>query len=108
MTARRIEGAKVAARVREDVAQGVQELVAQGGPVPGLATVLVGDDPASRVYVSRKHEATEAAGMRSFHHELPADTPQDELEALVERLNADPDVHGILVQSPLPAPLDEP
>jgi methylenetetrahydrofolate dehydrogenase (NADP+)/methenyltetrahydrofolate cyclohydrolase len=69
--------------------------------------VLVGADPASQVYVRNKHAATEAAGMRGFHHELPADTPQAELDALIEQLNADPDVHGILIQSPLPAGLDE-
>ena len=107
MTASIIDGAAASERVRAEVAEGVRELVAAGGPVPGLATVLVGSDPASQVYVRNKHAATEKAGMRGFHHELPADAPQAELDALIERLNADPAVHGILVQSPLPQGLDE-
>jgi methylenetetrahydrofolate dehydrogenase (NADP+) / methenyltetrahydrofolate cyclohydrolase len=107
MTAAIIDGAAVSSRVRDDVAAGVAELVARGGPVPGLATVLVGSDPASQVYVRNKNTATEKAGMRSFHHELAATTPQAELDALIDRLNEDPAVHGILIQSPLPAGLDE-
>jgi methylenetetrahydrofolate dehydrogenase (NADP+)/methenyltetrahydrofolate cyclohydrolase len=107
MTAAIIDGAAVSARVREEVAAGVAELRAAGGPVPGLATVLVGSDPASQVYVRNKNQATEQAGMRSFHHELPATTPQVELDDLIARLNDDRDVHGILVQSPLPDGLDE-
>jgi methylenetetrahydrofolate dehydrogenase (NADP+)/methenyltetrahydrofolate cyclohydrolase len=102
-----IDGTAAAAAVREEVAAGVRELVGAGGPVPGLATVLVGEDPASQVYVRRKREATAAAGMRSFDHTLEASIRQDELDALVLDLNADPSVHGILVQSPLPAGLDE-
>jgi methylenetetrahydrofolate dehydrogenase (NADP+) / methenyltetrahydrofolate cyclohydrolase len=89
------------------VAAGVAALVAAGGPQPGLATVLVGSDPASQVYVRNKNQATEKAGMRSFHHELPASTPQAELDALIAHLNDDRGVHGILVQSPLPEGLDE-
>jgi methylenetetrahydrofolate dehydrogenase (NADP+)/methenyltetrahydrofolate cyclohydrolase len=69
--------------------------------------VLVGTDPGSQIYVRRKNEQTAEAGMQSFHHELPATTPQAELDALIDRLNADPAVHGILVQSPLPGDLDE-
>jgi methylenetetrahydrofolate dehydrogenase (NADP+) / methenyltetrahydrofolate cyclohydrolase len=107
MTAAIIDGAAVSSRVREDVAAGVAELVARGGPVPGLATVLVGSDPASQVYVRNKNQATEKAGMRSFHHELPATTPQAELDELIGGLNDDPAVHGILIQSPLPGGLDE-
>src|ERR1700709_2003905 len=107
MPAALIDAAAVSARVRDEVAAGVAELIAAGGPVPGLATVLVGADPASQVYVRNKHTATEAAGMRSFHHELPASTPPGEPDALIGRPNADPDVHGILVQSPLPDGLDE-
>jgi methylenetetrahydrofolate dehydrogenase (NADP+)/methenyltetrahydrofolate cyclohydrolase len=102
-----IDGTAAAATVREEVAAGVRELVAAGGPVPGLATVLVGEDPASQVYVRRKREATAAAGMRSFDHTLDAAISQDELDAVIRELNADPAVHGILVQSPLPAGLDE-
>jgi methylenetetrahydrofolate dehydrogenase (NADP+)/methenyltetrahydrofolate cyclohydrolase len=107
MTAAIIDGAAVSARVRDEVAAGVADLVRAGGPVPGLATVLVGSDPASHVYVRNKNQATEKAGMRSFHTELGADTQQPELDELIERLNADPQVHGILVQSPLPEGLDE-
>jgi methylenetetrahydrofolate dehydrogenase (NADP+)/methenyltetrahydrofolate cyclohydrolase len=107
MTAAIIDGAAVSSRVREEVAAGVADLVARGGPVPGLATVLVGSDPASQVYVRNKNQATEKAGMRSFHHELPATTPQAELDELIGGLNDDPAVHGILIQSPLPAGLDE-
>jgi methylenetetrahydrofolate dehydrogenase (NADP+)/methenyltetrahydrofolate cyclohydrolase len=107
MTAAIIDGARISARVREDVAAGVAALVAAGGPQPGLATVLVGSDPASQVYVRNKNQATEKAGMRSFHHELPASTPQAELDALIAHLNDDRGVHGILVQSPLPEGLDE-
>src|SRR5207253_1633047 len=102
-----IDGAAAAVAVREQVAAGVRELVAAGGSVPGLATVLVGEDPASQVYVRRKRAATAAAGMRSVDHTLDADIGQDELDGLVRDLNADPAVHGILVQSPLPAGLDE-
>jgi methylenetetrahydrofolate dehydrogenase (NADP+)/methenyltetrahydrofolate cyclohydrolase len=107
VTATIISGRDLAAQVRSEVATGVQELVASGGPVPGLATVLVGSDPASQVYVRMKNEQTEQVGMRSLHFELPADLPQDELDALIRRLNGDPSVHGILVQSPLPGDLDE-
>ena len=107
MAAAIIDGAAVSTRVRADVAAGVADLIADGGPQPGLATVLVGQDPASQVYVRNKNQATEKAGMRSFHVELPADTPPDELDDLIRRLNADDDVHGILIQSPLPGGLDE-
>jgi methylenetetrahydrofolate dehydrogenase (NADP+)/methenyltetrahydrofolate cyclohydrolase len=107
MSAQILDGAAVARSVRERVAEDVRELIAAGGPQPGLATVLVGADPASQIYVRRKKEQTAEAGMRSFHHELPASTPQAELDALIDELNADAAVHGILVQSPLPDGLDE-
>jgi methylenetetrahydrofolate dehydrogenase (NADP+)/methenyltetrahydrofolate cyclohydrolase len=107
MSAQILDGAAVARSVRERVAEGVRELVASGGPQPGLATVLVGTDPGSQIYVRLKNKQTAEAGMRSFHHELPATTPQAELDALIDSLNADPAVHGILVQSPLPGDLDE-
>jgi methylenetetrahydrofolate dehydrogenase (NADP+)/methenyltetrahydrofolate cyclohydrolase len=107
VTATLISGRDLAAQVRSEVATGVQELVASGGPVPGLATVLVGSDPASQVYVRMKNEQTEQVGMRSLHFELPADLRQSELDALIRRLDDDPGVHGILVQSPLPGDLDE-
>jgi methylenetetrahydrofolate dehydrogenase (NADP+)/methenyltetrahydrofolate cyclohydrolase len=107
MSAQILDGAAVARSVRERVAAGVRELMASGGPQPGLATVLVGSDPGSQIYVRRKNEQTAEAGMQSFHHELPPTTPQAELDALIDQLNADPAVHGILVQSPLPGDLDE-
>jgi methylenetetrahydrofolate dehydrogenase (NADP+)/methenyltetrahydrofolate cyclohydrolase len=107
MSAQILDGAAVARSVRERVAEGVRELVASGGPQPGLATVLVGTDPGSQIYVRLKNKQTAEAGMRSFHHELAATTPQAELDALIDSLNADPAVHGILVQSPLPGDLDE-
>ncbi|TET99266.1 MAG: bifunctional methylenetetrahydrofolate dehydrogenase/methenyltetrahydrofolate cyclohydrolase FolD [Anaerolineales bacterium] len=107
MTAKIIDGKAIAAELREDVAKGVKELIAAGGTKPGLATVLVGDNPASHTYVRMKRKASAKAGIESFHHELPDDTSQEEVEKLVQMLNADPKVHGILVQLPLPAGLDE-
>jgi methylenetetrahydrofolate dehydrogenase (NADP+) / methenyltetrahydrofolate cyclohydrolase len=107
MGARVIDGKAVAAGVRERVAAGVEEFnQARGGDVPGLATVLVGDDPASHVYVSNKRKQTAEVGMRSFHHELGAGTPQDELLDLIGELNEDDTVDGILVQLPLPDQID--
>ena len=103
MPAKVIDGKAVAAEVRARVAQGVEEFAAaHGGGVPGLATVLVGDDPASHVYVSNKRKSTEEVGMRSVHHGLDATTSQADLLALVAALNADDEVDGILVQLPLP------
>jgi methylenetetrahydrofolate dehydrogenase (NADP+)/methenyltetrahydrofolate cyclohydrolase len=97
-----IDGRAVAARVREDVRAEVAALRSGGGPQPGLATVLVGDDPASHIYVRRKREACAEVGIASFHHELGADVSPHDVLALVEDLNMDPRVHGILVQLPLP------
>jgi methylenetetrahydrofolate dehydrogenase (NADP+)/methenyltetrahydrofolate cyclohydrolase len=102
VTARIIDGKAQAARLRARVGERVAELPRP----PGLAVVLVGEDPASAVYVRSKGKATEAAGMRGFEHRLPAETSQDDLLALVERLNADPAIDGILVQLPLPAHID--
>jgi len=107
MTARIIDGKGFAARLRERIAGHAAAFAASAGRKAGLAVVLVGEDPASQVYVGAKHKATVAAGMASFEHRLPADTAADALLALVERLNADPAVDGILVQLPLPAHLDE-
>jgi 5,10-methylene-tetrahydrofolate dehydrogenase/methenyl tetrahydrofolate cyclohydrolase len=107
MTAKIIDGKAIAAELREDVAKGVKELIAAGGTQPGLATVLVGDNPASHTYVRMKRKACAKAGIESFHHELPDDSSQEDVEKLVQSLNADPKVHGILVQLPLPAGLDE-
>ncbi len=101
-----IDGKAFAAKVREDVAAQVAALKA-GGVTPGLAVVLVGEDPASQVYVRNKGEQTLAAGMHSVTHRLAQDTPQDDLLALVARLNDDPEIHGILVQFPVPAHMDQ-
>lgn len=107
MTAQLIDGNAVAARVRAQVAAAVEARVAAGKPRPGLATVLVGENPASQVYVRNKRKACAEAGIDSFGNELPATATQAEVEALVARLNADPRVNGILVQLPLPDGLDE-
>ncbi len=101
-----IDGKAVADRVRARVAKEVERLRAAGDEPPGLATVLVGDDPASHIYVANKHKACAEAGITSIGHELPADTPQEDLIDLVRDLNSDPRVHGILVQLPLPAQVD--
>jgi methylenetetrahydrofolate dehydrogenase (NADP+) / methenyltetrahydrofolate cyclohydrolase len=106
MTARVIDGKAVAARVRAQVGEGVAEFTAQHGSQPGLATVLVGEDPASAVYVGGKQKATAEVGMRGFDHRLAADASRDEVVALIEQLNADPAVSGILCQLPVPAHLD--
>lgn len=105
VSARLIDGQSIAAEVRAEVAQGVAALVARGCR-PGLAVVLVGDDPASHVYVRNKAKQTLEVGMASFEHRLPPDTSQNDLLALVARMNADAAVHGILVQLPLPAHID--
>ena len=107
MTAEIIDGKAFAAGLRGRIAEEVQRLKAGHGLTPGLAVVLVGEDPASQVYVRSKEKTTTEAGMRSFAHRLPADVSQADLLALLDRLNADPAVHGILVQLPLPAHLDE-
>jgi methylenetetrahydrofolate dehydrogenase (NADP+)/methenyltetrahydrofolate cyclohydrolase len=106
MAARIIDGKAVAATVRERVAADVVTFEAERGRTPVLATVIVGDDPASEVYVAGKHRACEQVGIGSFHHGLPAETTEQELLALVEQLNADQDVDGILVQLPVPAQID--
>ncbi|MDM7458489.1 MAG: bifunctional methylenetetrahydrofolate dehydrogenase/methenyltetrahydrofolate cyclohydrolase FolD [Paracoccus sp. (in: a-proteobacteria)] len=106
MTAEIIDGKGFAARLRNRIAIEVQGLAARG-IIPGLAVVLVGEDPASQVYVRSKGKMTQQVGMASFQHRLSADTPQAELLALIGRLNADPAVNGILVQLPLPAQMDE-
>jgi methylenetetrahydrofolate dehydrogenase (NADP+)/methenyltetrahydrofolate cyclohydrolase len=105
MTATLIDGKAHAEALRARIARAVAGLTPRG-VVPGLAVVLVGEDPASQVYVRNKGRQTEEAGMRSLEHRLPADTRQDDLLALVARLNADPEVDGILVQLPLPSGLD--
>ncbi len=106
MSAKIIDGKAIAAEVRGRVAEEVAKLHADHGLTPGLAVVLVGEDPASQVYVRSKGKQTVEAGMESFEHRLPAETSEADLLALVAQLNADPKVHGILVQLPLPDHID--
>jgi methylenetetrahydrofolate dehydrogenase (NADP+) / methenyltetrahydrofolate cyclohydrolase len=107
MTAELLDGKAIAAEVREAVATEVAAMVAAGQPKPGLATVLVGENPASQVYVSSKQKACAQAGIESFGFKLPATASQDEVDGLVRELNQDERVNGILVQLPLPGGLDE-
>lgn len=107
MTASIIDGKAFAASVREDVAARVGQLKETSGITPGLAVVLVGEDPASQVYVRSKGKQTLEVGMNSFEHKLDAETSETDLLALIDSLNNDPAVHGILVQLPLPKHLDE-
>jgi len=107
MKAKLIDGKKISAKIREEVKNQVQARIQEGKSVPGLATVLVGEDPASHVYVRSKRRACEEAGINSIGHELPADVSQEKLEEVIRDLNANPEVHGILVQLPLPKGLDE-
>lgn len=102
-----LDGKVIAEQVRKQVAEGVAVRVAAGKPRPGLATVLVGDNPASQVYVSSKQKACAEVGIESFGHKLPATATQEEVESLVRSLNEDPRVNGILVQLPLPSHLIE-
>lgn len=105
--ARLIDGKQLSAQVLDEVATEVQQLKAEHDITPALAVVLVGDDPASQVYVRNKVLRAEEAGIRSIEHRLEADTDQQTLNAVVDQLNKDPEVHGILVQLPLPKQLDE-
>lgn len=107
MSAKIIDGKAIADEIRAEITKGVDELVASGGPRPGLATVLVGENPASQTYVRMKRKACAELGIESFGYELAADSSQEQVEKLVGELNADSKVHGILVQLPLPAGLDE-
>lgn len=107
MVATVIDGKAFAATVRGKVAEHVTRLKADHGIIPGLAVVLVGEDPASQVYVRSKGKMTVEVGMKSVEHKLDADTSEADLLALIDRLNTDPEIHGILVQLPLPKHLDE-
>ena len=107
MTAQIINGKELAASIKEEIKTRISERAARSLTIPGLATVLVGNDPASRTYVTNKIKTTAALGIRSFSYELPEDCTQEELEALIAKLNEDPEVHGILVQLPLPEQLSE-
>jgi methylenetetrahydrofolate dehydrogenase (NADP+) / methenyltetrahydrofolate cyclohydrolase len=102
MSAKIIDGKAIASDIRTEVARGVEKLKRERGVTPGLATVLVGDNPASHKYVSMKRKACAEAGILSFHHELPKSTSPEDVLALVRKLGADRSVHGILVQLPLP------
>jgi methylenetetrahydrofolate dehydrogenase (NADP+)/methenyltetrahydrofolate cyclohydrolase len=103
MSARIIDGKRISAEIRQDVRAGTDARAAKGLRRPGLAVVMVGEDPASAVYVRNKRRACEETGILSVAHDLPASTPEAELLALIDRLNADPAIDGILVQLPLPA-----
>ncbi|NMC20970.1 MAG: bifunctional methylenetetrahydrofolate dehydrogenase/methenyltetrahydrofolate cyclohydrolase FolD [Thermogutta sp.] len=107
MAAQIIDGKAIAQQVREEIRRKVADFTARYGLAPGLATVLVGEDAASISYVTAKNRTCKELGMESFHHPLPAETSQEELLALIERLNRDRRVHGILVQLPLPRHIDE-
>jgi methylenetetrahydrofolate dehydrogenase (NADP+)/methenyltetrahydrofolate cyclohydrolase len=106
MAAKIIDGKAVAARLREQVAVDAADFAREHGRPPGLATIMVGDDPASAVYVAGKHRASGEAGIASFDHRLPADATREQVAALIGRLNADPAVSGMIVQLPVPAHLD--
>nr|WP_298006574.1 bifunctional methylenetetrahydrofolate dehydrogenase/methenyltetrahydrofolate cyclohydrolase FolD [uncultured Anaerolinea sp.] len=107
MPAQILDGAAMAEKIRQQIAQEVAQRLAEGKPAPGLATVLVGENPASQVYVKSKHKACQQVGIRSMGYELPATASQQEVMDLVKHLNDDPAVNGILVQLPLPSGLDE-
>src|SRR5580704_16116141 len=106
MAAIKLDGEAVAAKVRADVAERAKRL-RDGGFIPGLGTILVGDDTPSARYVALKHADCAEVGIESFHHQLPEETTQDELEVVIAELNADKRVHSILLQIPLPKGLDE-
>jgi methylenetetrahydrofolate dehydrogenase (NADP+) / methenyltetrahydrofolate cyclohydrolase len=106
MTATLIDGKAIAAQVRAEVRDEVSAWVDGGGRRPGLATVLVGDDPASAIYVANKHKASAEAGIESFSYDLPADASQEQVMGLLDELNADPKVSGILLQLPTPEHID--
>ena len=107
MTAEIISGSEVAKQIREELKQEVAELKEKHNVVPGLVTVLVGEDPASQVYVGAKEKTSNALGFYSKRQDLPADTSEEELLARIEKLNKDPKIHGILVQLPLPKHINE-
>ncbi len=105
--ARLIDGKAFAAQLREDISHRVADFKNTHGVAPGLAVILVGSDPASQVYVRNKIRQTKETGMRSFNYQLPAETPESEVLSLIDRLNQSSEVHGILVQLPLPGHMDE-
>ena len=108
MTAQIISGTEIAKQIREELTQEIAELKEKHNLIPGLATVLVGEDPASQVYVGQKDKASQALGVYSERHDLSADTSEQGLLALIDKLNKDPKIHGILVQLPLPEHINVP
>ena len=107
MPAQIISGTEIARQIREELKQEIAELNEKHNLIPGLVTVLVGEDPASQVYVGAKEKTSKALGIYSERHDLPADTSEEKLLALIDRLNKDPKIHGILVQLPLPKHINE-
>ncbi len=107
MTAQIISGTEIAKQIREQLKQEIAELKEKHNLIPGLATVLVGEDPASQVYVKSKARTCDALGVYSERHDLPADTSEAELLTLIDKLNKDLKIHGILVQLPLPKHINE-
>ncbi len=107
VSAKRLDGRALSKRLQGEIQEEVARLRGEFGKAPGLAVILVGEDPASQIYVRRKHQACERAGIASTNHTLPAETSEDALVGLIEKLNKDADVNGILVQMPLPAHIDE-
>ncbi len=107
MTATIIDGKSLSQSIREDIKKQIADRVSRGLNPPGLATILVGDDPASQTYVRNKHRACEDVGIRNISYKLPTETTQEELDTLIKNLNNDPEVTGILLQLPLPKHLDE-
>lgn len=101
MPAKIISGNEIAKQIREELKQEIAELKEKHNLVPGLVTVLVGEDPASQVYVGQKEKTSQALGLYSERHDLPAQTSEEDLLALIDKLNKDPKIHGILVQLPL-------
>ena len=107
MPAQIISGTEIAKQIREELKQEIAELKEKHNLIPGLATILVGEDPASQVYVGAKVKTCEALGVHSERYDLPADTGEDKLLSLIDKLNKDPKIHGILVQLPLPKHINE-
>jgi len=107
MPAQLIDGKAIAAQIRSEIAGRISARTAAGNPAPGLAVIQVGADPASSIYVRNKRQACEQVGIESFNHDLPESTPQDELLTLIDDLNSNPAVNGILVQLPLPGHIDD-
>ncbi|MDI6829606.1 MAG: bifunctional 5,10-methylenetetrahydrofolate dehydrogenase/5,10-methenyltetrahydrofolate cyclohydrolase, partial [Armatimonadota bacterium] len=107
MKAQILDGLATAKTIREEVKAEVEKLIAEHGVVPNLAVVIVGEDPASKVYVNMKKKAAMAAGMLSTVHELPTESTQEQVEDVVKKLSADPSIHGVMVQHPVPKHLNE-